>query len=49
MTVGHLIECLLSKVSAITATEGDATPFEYGLTIDKIMKFLQEYLYFFLF
>merc|ERR1719281_2296133 len=42
MTVGHLIETLLSKVSAITATEGDATPFEYGLTIDQIMKYLHE-------
>jgi len=42
MTIGHLIETLLSKVSAITATEGDATPFEYGLTIDKIMNYLHE-------
>merc|ERR1719195_2239993 len=42
MTVGHLIETLLSKVSAITATEGDATPFEYGLTVDKIMNYLHE-------
>eukprot|EP01084_Bolivina_argentea_P022173 41211_1 len=37
MTVGHLIECLLSKVCSITGNEGDATPFEYHLTVEKIM------------
>jgi len=42
MTIGHLIECLLSKVSALQGTEGDATPFEYEVTAELIAKLLHE-------
>jgi len=42
MTVGHLVECLLSKVSAISATEGDATPFEYGFDLGELMQILHD-------
>ncbi|ORZ39196.1 hypothetical protein BCR44DRAFT_53944 [Catenaria anguillulae PL171] len=42
MTIGHLVECLLSKVGALVGTEGDATPFT-DLTVQEISQQLAQH------
>lgn len=44
MTVAHLIECLLSKVSSLSGLEGDASPFT-DVTAEEISKLLREHGY----
>ncbi|KAK9761178.1 DNA-dependent RNA polymerase II [Basidiobolus ranarum] len=44
MTIGHLVECLLSKVSALSGSEGDATPFT-NVTVDAVSEAIKEFGY----
>jgi len=41
MTIGHLVECLLSKLSTLQGIEGDATPFT-ELTVENVSKALAQ-------
>lgn len=41
MTIGHLVECLLSKVATLIGNEGDATPFT-DLTVEGVSTFLRQ-------
>ncbi|DAA78054.1 DNA-directed RNA polymerase subunit beta [Trichophyton interdigitale] len=44
MTIAHLIECQLSKVSSLRGYEGDATPFT-DVTVDSVSSLLREHGY----
>lgn len=41
MTIGHLVECLLSKLATLIGQEGDATPFT-ELTVESVSRYLRQ-------
>ncbi|OBZ78747.1 DNA-directed RNA polymerase II subunit RPB2 [Grifola frondosa] len=41
MTIGHLVECLLSKVATLIGNEGDATPFT-DVTVESVSAVLRQ-------
>lgn len=43
MTIGHLIECVLGKLSSLEGEEGDATAFSTCITVEDIAAELQKY------
>jgi len=42
MTIGHLVECLLSKVASLEGCTGDATPFNRNMTVESISQRLHQ-------
>jgi DNA-directed RNA polymerase II subunit RPB2 len=42
MTIGHLVECLLGKVGSLEGQEGDSSPFQEEVTVDRVCKQLHE-------
>ena len=42
MTIGHLVECLLGKVGCLEGQEGDASPFQDEVTVDRVCEQLHK-------